>query len=141
MIIGFTGRREGMDESQLKKIIQLIEDVIEDYPGEIVTGLHGDCVGADAEFHTICRELGLHVHQRPCTFESMRAYTDAEVIAEPKNPMSRNRDIVDDADIMLAAPPTQYEIKRGSGTWATIRYTRESYKELHVAYPEPEEKE
>ena len=44
--------------------------------------------------------------------------------------------IVADADVMLACPPNYEEIKRGSGTWATIKFARKSGKPLAIVYPD-----
>jgi hypothetical protein len=120
MIVGFTGTRGGMTSVQRRVITELLRDLQQ---RETIAGLHGDCVGADADFHAICRELGVDVLIRPCTSERYRAHCDGTVVAEPTNPMARNRAIVQQADVMLATPPTNKELKR-SGTWSTIRMAR-----------------
>ena len=33
--------------------------------GFIAVAHHGDCLGADAEFHELCRETGLKIHVHP----------------------------------------------------------------------------
>jgi len=45
--------------------------------------------------------------------------------------MARNRAIVADADVLIGAPPTDFEVKR-SGTWATLRYMRKAGKPSFV---------
>ena len=89
----------------------------------------------DAEFNDLCLERHIHTETRPCTIEGMRAHATAKQIAEPKAPMQRNRDIVADADVMIACPPNYVEIKRGSGTWATIKFTRRAKKPLYIVFP------
>ena len=97
--------------------------------------MHGDCVGADEQFDKLCKKLGIRTVCRPCTFTNMRAFC-TEAIAEPTNPMARNRAIVADCHYLLACPPTAQEIKRGSGTWATIRYGRKANKSTKIIYPD-----
>ena len=47
----------------------------------------------------------------------------------------RNEHIVDEADVVVAAPATEMEQPRG-GTWYTIRYARKVEKVLHVVGPD-----
>lgn len=97
--------------------------------------VHGDCVGADEDFDEICKELNIHIMVRPCSFAHLRAFCKSEVIAECKDPMTRNRDIVAQADVMIACPPNRERIKRGSGTWATIGFAERSKTKLYVVFP------
>ena len=135
MIIGFTGRRGGMSEEQYEAVHQLIGNLIEGYDLGWVKGTHGDCVGADAEFNEICLKHSVGTLVRPCTYENLRAFCEAKEIAKPKAPMARNRDIVSDADVMIACPPNCVKISRGSGTWATIGFTRKAKKPLYIVFP------
>jgi hypothetical protein len=128
--VGFTGTRVGLSEHQRLKVQWLIKS-----HDRVVRGLHGDCVGADAEFDQICKDLGFETACLPCTFDNMRAGC-ATAIAEPKPPMQRNRDIVASADVVIACPPNRQRIKRGSGTWATIGFAERAAKPLYVVYPE-----
>lgn len=137
--IGFTGARVGCTPAQKMELYRLIQGFVCQFGGSNTTGLHGDCVGADAEFHEICRKPsmdGMKVECRPCTYNDLRAKTDATEIAPPVPPMERNRMIVADADIMVAIPPNFEEIKRGSGTWATIGFTRRANKPLYIIFPD-----
>lgn len=123
MIVGFTGTRNGMTIQQKGQVtIELQLLLVEKGIGNVV---HGDCIGADEDFDRICWGLNIPRHIRPCTYEDMRAHCEkngAKVIAEPINPMARNRAIIADCDVLIACPPNSTPIKRGSGTWATIRY-------------------
>lgn len=144
MIVGFTGTRNGMTEAQraavraeLSKWRTAAGDLMAiagDPDG--LSGLHGDCVGADADFDALCREHQIPTSCRPCTFESMRAMTGAREIAEPVRPMERNRAIVADADIMIACPPNDTPIKKGSGTWATIRFAERADVPTIIVFPD-----
>ena len=51
MKIGFTGTQNGMSEKQKKVLFNLIES----FP--YAEYHHGDCIGADANFHTIVSDL------------------------------------------------------------------------------------
>jgi len=97
-------------------------------------GLHGDCIGADADFNTVCISLNLKTWIRPCTLKDLRAYCDGEVIADPVKPMKRNQAIVTQSTVMVACPPNDKELKR-SGTWATIRMARRAKKPLYILFP------
>jgi hypothetical protein len=131
-IIGFTGTRKGMTDAQFAVVHDFIQDLKKSLPLE---GQHGDCAGADAAFHTICRIEGLRVSQRPCWLENFRAHTDAVPLAEPTDPLERNQKIVDDCDVLIACPATEEEQMR-SGTWATIRMARAANKQILIAYPD-----
>ena len=138
MIIGFTGTRRGMTKAQWDGVLTMLSHYVQTY-GNLVIGLHGDCIGADDHFDNICASLNVRRNIRPCTFSNMRAncvQKGAREIASPERPMQRNRDIVADADVMFACPPNNEEIKRGSGTWATIRFAKRARKQLHIFFPD-----
>lgn len=129
-VIGFTGTRNGMSNEQwltVKRILAMQE------LGCI--GLHGDCVGADADFDRACEERGMETFCLPCTFDSMRAHC-TEALQEPKPPMQRNRDIVQHCAKIIACPPNKERIKKGSGTWATIGFAEKAGKPLAIVYPD-----
>lgn len=130
LTIGFTGTRNGMTKYQKEKV----EEILSDLGGTV--GVHGDCIGADEDFHNLCVALGMEMNIRPCTYENMRAWTDGDEVDVPKRPMQRNRDIVADADVMIACPPNFDRIKSGSGTWATIGFSRKAEKHLFIVYPD-----
>lgn len=48
-----------------------------------------------------------------------------KTVLDIKEPLDRNKDIVDACPVLIAAPSDRVEKKRGSGTWATIRYARD----------------
>lgn len=131
-VLGFTGTRKGMTLAQKAEVIAYLKDKL---PDRVV---HGDCVGADAEFDEICRVLGIPRGIRPCTIESMRARCDlkenaAIVLAAPKPPMARNRDIVTDSFRLLATPLRR---RMGSGTWATIGFGERANRPVCVVLPD-----
>ncbi len=105
--VGFTGTRQGMSENQVRQFINVMRSL-----DDIGAFHHGGAVGADSEaaafVHSIVDEVVMHE------------------IGE-LGPLARNRDIVADSDIIIAAPESNKEELR-SGTWATVRYARIAYK-------------
>ena len=136
MIIGFTGTRNGMTEKQVSKIHTLLTGFVGEINPALILGLHGDCIGADDDFNMLCLSENIKTLCRPCTFENMRAHRTSQQIAEPETPMQRNRKITAQADVMIACPPNYTEIKRGSGTWATIKFSRRAKKPLYIIFPD-----
>lgn len=132
MIIGFTGTRNGMTAAQTARVRFLLVA----RAGPKVTALHGDCVGADADFHRLASAAGMDIVCRPCTYDALRAHTGAREVAAPTNPMARNREIARQCDVLIGCPPNDTELERGSGTWATIRYGVKYGKRVHVVYPD-----
>lgn len=132
-ILGFTGSRGGCTAAQLVTLENHISLLPDDWQG-----LHGDCVGADEQFDELCKQYGIATVCRPCTLSHLRAYA-ADPIAEPTNAMARNRAIAATCEWLFACPPTKEELKRGSGTWATIRYGKKNKKPVTIIYPDGSE--
>jgi hypothetical protein len=100
---------------------------------------HGDCVGADAEFHGVMlRETAAEVVVHPPDNNYLRAFVDAGSrirILQPRNYRDRNVDIVDSTDLLLACPRTLNDPGRG-GTWQTMRYAEKVKKPIKVLFPD-----
>lgn len=133
-VIGFTGTREGMTAMQKLAVMRILDISHAEAPA-MPCAMHGDCIGADAEYDAICKMRGLPVKIRPANIESMRARCDSEVIASPRPPLTRNRDIVADSDVMIACPGAPVEVLR-SGTWSTVRAARSAKKKLFIVRPD-----
>lgn len=119
MNIGFTGTRKGMTPAQRRSVIEVMQRIS---PAP-VEAHHGACVGADAEFHRICWKLGVGVVLHPSDVVGWSAICEGYVLRhEPRPPLKRNRDIVDEVELLIAAPGGA-EVRR-SGTWSTIRYAK-----------------
>jgi len=127
--VGFTGTRRGMTLAQQKAVASLVDKT------KPKLALHGDCVGADADFHQICfRKCPIQIY--PSNIPKQRAFcAGAERVFSPEDPLMRNRSIVDRADFVIATPGEAYEVLR-SGTWSTIRYARKRGKRLYVVFPD-----
>jgi hypothetical protein len=52
-----------------------------------------------------------------------RAFKLGHKMYAPKDPLKRNRDIVDAAVMLIAVPKETTEVLR-SGTWTTVRYAK-----------------
>jgi len=134
MKIGFTGTRQGMSEAQkiaLKVLLKKYEkrsavDVVNEFH-------HGGCEGADLEAGEIARKLhyAVVVHPGGATALPLAAKLFASRVLPERPNLKRNQDIVDVADLVIAAPRTSTEELR-SGTWATLRYAKRQNKALKM---------
>lgn len=99
---------------------------------------HGDCIGSDAEFHDIVRDVSpaSTILVRPPTNPKKRAWKQGDFIFKPKPYMVRDDDIIAESHLMLATPYQFDEQGRGSGTWAVIRHTRKAKKPLIIIWPD-----
>jgi len=134
--IGWTGTRAGLTKDQIYQLGNMICDFAlhpdSDHYG--AWGLHGDCIGGDADFDAVCKSHNVKTRCRPCLIENQRAFV-AVPLAEPERPLDRNKKIVDDSSVMIAGPKSSFEERRG-GTWSTIRYARKQNKRLFIIYPD-----
>lgn len=123
MHIGFTGTQQGMTDHQKKQVRKVLEDLYKIGGKNIFH--HGDCIGADSDAHDIAANIGYYIVVHPPIKSSKRAYRTSICceVRDKKDYLVRNRDIVDESDFMIATPSTKKEILR-SGTWSTVRYTR-----------------
>lgn len=133
MIIGFTGTREGMTSMQRNTLPALL------FRLRLTNARHGDCIGADKQFHVIIRarfqEAKIHGHPGPDS--PLRAHCQFDTCAEPKEYLKRNMDIVQFSDALVAVPKEEKEIQR-SGTWATFRYAKSIGRLAILIYPDGE---
>lgn len=124
--IGFTGTRHGMSQHQSRRVADILDEV--NAPG--LTAHHGLCVGADEDFHAICRERRIDVvgHPGPDWPDGpLCAYTICGHTTAPLPHMKRNAAIVAASNIVIAAPYENDPQRRG-GTWATIGMARKALK-------------
>ncbi len=131
MKIGFTGTRNGMTTAQKETVKILLSSI-----KSIEEAHHGDCVGADADFHKIAEENKIALIGHPASdVGGKRAYCSFLKVLPAKPPLDRNRDIVAASDILIATPKESHEVLR-SGTWATIRYGKAAKKQVFVIAPD-----
>ena len=126
MIVGFTGSRHGMTTEQQMLVREALLSL------EPTAVHHGDCVGADAEFHKIALELKIKIVIHPPVDFKFRAFCEgAEEEWTKREYLERDRDIVECSDALIAAPKSKEEELR-SGTWYTIRYARKTNKKVTI---------
>lgn len=128
--VGFSGTQEGMTLPQLHNVDELLGDNLTTQWAH-----HGDCIGADADFHKLSRLNGLFVKGHPPIKEIKRAWCEFDEVALPKDYIERNHDIVDAVDWVIFTPKEFREQLR-SGTWATIRYARRMWRDGFIVWPD-----
>jgi hypothetical protein len=128
--VGFSGTRAGMTSSQIYKVDSLLDD-------DIITQIahHGDCIGADEDFHKLAILQGLYIIGHPPLKEKLRANCQFDELRDPKGYVERDHDIVDESDWLIFTPLKYIEILR-SGTWATIRYAKKKNKQGFIVWPD-----
>lgn len=136
--IGFTGTRHGMSPAQLTSVRDgLLTLAMHCYGPKNIVAHHGDCIGADEDFHGICREIGVNIHVHPPVFDALRAFCAGYDVISPAKPYAqRNRDIVDEATHMLAVPRNVCALEpRGrGGTWQTVALAERAKKPLVIVF-------
>jgi hypothetical protein len=129
MVIGFTGTSKGMSSYQRQRVSDLLKELTPDLVR------HGDCIGADTEFHQIASSLNIKTCIHPPDNDSKRAFNKSDSILPVKPYLDRNKDIVDMSDMLIATPETSKEALR-SGTWSTVRYAKRAGKEVILCNPD-----
>ncbi len=121
--VGFTGTRRGMTDEQFGWTMTVLRHLMRLHRVPTLHGHHGDCEGADAEFHELMRHADVDgfVHMHPPIDEEHRAFCDLledDVMYPRRKHMQRNKDIVLMSRILIAVP---YETDRQEygGTWRT----------------------
>ncbi len=131
-VLSFTGTRRGLTHEQRSALGRLLVEI------DPSIAAHGDCVGADAEFHDLAAEMAITIWLFPGDDPRQRAFCAKGLItmqAEPAPPLDRNRVIVDNGEALVACPGGRHEEMR-SGTWATVRYARKRGKKLWIVWPD-----
>jgi hypothetical protein len=129
MIVGFTGTQKGMTGTQYVALVELLREL---NPEE---AHHGDCIGADDEFHIAATMLKIPVVTHPPTNPKKRAFNSGYIVWPEKPYLIRNQDIVMSCDTLIATPSGDRE-KRRSGTWSTVRAARKLGKRVMIIYPD-----
>ena len=137
--VGFTGTQRGLAPSQRKTLAALVAA----WPAGCEAH-HGDCIGADAQFHTIVTSAGWSTVGHPPIDPKKRANCLFTMSRDPCEYRVRNEAIVVESEIMIATPGQSTEQLR-SGTWMTVRLARRHQKArrredgwlpLYVIYPD-----
>lgn len=126
--LAFTGTQCGMTPAQRQKFLDVLAGLCP------VWFHHGDCTGADAQAHDHARMV-CRIYVHPSDVYGKRAWCAGEIVDLPRQPLDRNRIMVDIGEALIACPKSMVEELR-SGTWATIRYARKSHKPVHIIWPD-----
>ena len=130
--IGFTGTRHGMTEKQKESTQKFI---ISEKFSEIH---HGDCIGSDKEMHEIItnyrekEKKNIKIVGHPPKYNKYRANCKCDIFLAKNDYLTRNHDIVDSTDILIATPETKERLH--SGTWSTVRYARKKGKKIYIIH-------
>lgn len=127
--IGFTGSQSDPTVQQLDSFSRLLSELFQ--PGSEFH--HGDCIGSDSAAHDCAREYRIVVH--PPTNPAKRAFRIGDEIHIELPYLVRNRNIVDQTELLIAMPSTTYERLR-SGTWSTVRYARKQNRIIIKIFPD-----
>jgi hypothetical protein len=134
--IGFSGTRDGMTSLQVRALHAYMHGLNR---GAIaaawIEGHHGDCLGADHEFHVLATALGWRTVTHPPVNPSRRAWCRADVILPEKGYLERDRDIALATGELLAAP-VSFSPADGAGTWATVGYAVRAGRPATVIRPD-----
>jgi len=136
VIVGFTGTRSGMTPQQKSLVREALRGADEAH--------HGDCIGADEQFHELARREGVDVVIHPPSDAKQRAWCQGAIRVEQAKPyLDRNKDIVQASTVLVGTPKELYEPQpgRGQGTWSTIRYARNRSVRRRVFMPDGKELE
>ena len=129
MVIGFTGTSKGMTAYQKQRVLELLQELKPDLVR------HGDCIGADTDFHLIACSLNIPTCIHPPDNDSKRSFCKSDCILPVKPYLDLNKDIVDMSSILISTPETTKEDLH-SGTWFSIRYAKRAGKEVIDVTPE-----
>jgi len=143
--IGFTGTHLGMTVIQRMYFETSLKSIIGD--SDVLEFHHGDCIGADKQAdesvvtHWIANGLmprALIVVHPPNDSKKRaycQSYPESRILWTPAPYLNRNRDIVDETEVLIACPLSKIEQLR-SGTWSTVRYARKLGKKIAIIYPD-----
>ncbi len=137
MKIGFTGTRRGMTDSQKTALRALLKSFQKE--SMAFECHHGDCVGADDEFANMAAEVYrclTRIVCHPPANDIHRACNPRFNEMRPRKKYhDRNRDIVDETQVLIACPAEMTPQPRG-GTWWTNNYAGQKGKPTYLILPD-----
>lgn len=136
MRIGFTGTRYGLTVEQMESLADLFTLFVRQ--AGVSEFHHGDCIGSDEQAHYLAQYFLVPVTIHPPLRGDLRAFCQrAAAIRAADQYLQRNRNIVDDTDILIATPRS-FTPERRSGTWATVNYARKIGRPIFIINPDGE---
>lgn len=126
IVLGFTGTRKVDLISDFR--VKDLQEYLKENKDNISYVVHGGAKGADTLFHEICTDFVMEVHCRPAYKET--DLHGCSVEHPPKKPLERNKDILDECDILIALPVDKNVEELRSGTWFTIRWAQRLNKQI-----------
>ena len=124
--IGFKGTRHGMSVEQLDAFKAFIKAKESD------EFHHGMCVGSDKQAHDFIKSEKIKIVGHPPKYKKFMAECECDYVMKPYDYLQRNKNIVDETDVMVATPDTKERVR--SGTWSTIRYARKQGKKIYIIH-------
>tara|TARA_R110002020_G_scaffold123630_6_gene280375 strand:+ start:191 stop:601 length:411 start_codon:yes stop_codon:yes gene_type:complete len=131
MILGITGSRNKPTIEQFKSFCSIFTEL------SPVEFHHGCCTGVDTVTSRLVSssDPGIVIVGHPPIITTNIGKYKSNYNWEPKDYLVRNKDIVKSSEVMIAMPPTEFEVLR-SGTWATIRYAQKTNTKLYIIKPD-----
>lgn len=137
MKIGFSGTRNGMTDAQRAALIGLFGQL------EPTEFHHGACKGADASAAFIADDskgVWIVAHPGKSAKGGENEWLDqcamecSDDVRDTKTHFARNRDIVNETDLLIACPPCQ-PLPASGGTAYTVGYAGKVGKPVKIIWP------
>lgn len=137
--LGITGTRDGMTKAQEKAFLSTVETLLKRYP-MLNTFHHGCCIGVDTEAAQLLKDLyNFKVIDHPPINKSLIGEFKGDEIREDKSYFARNRDIVNESQIIIAiTKEAKQPVPSKGGTWYTLNYAISSLitKQIYHILPD-----
>lgn len=136
--IGITGTRLGATRLQMRVLMGTLLLYYKTMPAEPIELHHGACVGVDEQAALLGKALNFRVIAHPPTnhaYLSQISLTVSKLVLPEAEYLERDRDIVDNSQLLIALPNTTAENPR-SGTWYTYNYAQGKNKTLMLILPD-----
>lgn len=129
MKVGMTGTRNPITAKQMDELAKFLIDL----PAGSELH-HGDCVGADLAVAMIAQDLGIKTVCHPPEKNDLRAFHNSTEYRKPNAYFARNRNIVDETELLLVVPKQDHWSSHG-GTWYTHDYAIKQKKPVKLFWP------
>ena len=132
--IGVTGTRDGFTPEQETSFRKLLEDLKKE--GHPLLYFHqGQCIGVDVQAAKYAFDFGMVVASHPPIKKDLIGECTVHIEYDPKGYFERNRNIVDNSDVLIVVPKTK-EHQTFGGTWYTHDYAVKCKKPVIIISPD-----